>query len=99
MNINLETGKTPADKDVRRFLNWSKNTVEHMDDGNPNIWLNPISEARYWIENAIINHDKIGFPKSSIMRKYEDCRNREMEREYGLLASTKGTTQLASDCS
>lgn len=77
----LETGKTPTDRDVRRFLNWSKNTIKHMDGGNPHILLNPILEARYWIEHAIINHNKIGFPKSAAMWKYEDCRNREIAQE------------------
>ncbi len=30
----LETGKTPTDRKVRRFLNWSKNNIKHMDDRN-----------------------------------------------------------------
>ncbi len=79
----LETGQMPTDKEVRKFLNWSKNTIKHMDDGNPHIWLDPISEARHWIEHAIVNHNKIGFPKSAVMWQYEDYRNREMGQESG----------------
>src|SRR5271157_5637521 len=74
----IETGKTPTDKEIINYLNWSKNAIKHMDDCNPHIQINPISEARYWIGRAIKNHDNAGFPKSAIMRKYEDFRAREI---------------------
>jgi len=72
----LETGKTPSDGEARRYLNWSKNTIKHMDDGNPHIILDPVYEAGWWIEKALVNYYKIGFPKSPTLWDYEDFLNR-----------------------
>lgn len=76
----IDTGVTPSDKDVKYYLNFSKNSIKHMDDGNPHIYLDPIIEARWWIEAALSNFYKTGLPKSAKIWSFEDFRNSETQR-------------------
>jgi len=77
-------------KKAKKIVLGSKNEIKHMsDDGsNTTVTINPISEAREWIEYALSNFKKVcerqGYRrhlcKSPTMWKFEDYRAREVER-------------------
>jgi hypothetical protein len=87
----LEHGQIPSDKDVLKLLLWSKNTIKHMKElgeNDLNIVYDPVKQARHWIEQAIINYNKI-FPKTQTMILYEDHRSREMTEELAPYITNK----------
>jgi len=92
----LEKNEVPSDSDVLKLLLWPKNTIKHMKalgENDLNIVYNPIKKARHWIEQAIINHNKI-FPKSQTMLRYEDCSSREIVEELAPYLANKSEDEI-----
>ncbi len=85
----LEGGNEPKDesedkkraKRARHVLNWSKNTVKHMDQNQTTISIDPHFEAGYWIEQALVNFYKLNLPKSPTLWKFESYRKAEARRD------------------
>ena len=51
-----ESGKeTPSNKKINEVVNGSRNSIKHMDDdGEQKVTIDPISEAEWYIDNALI---------------------------------------------
>ncbi|WP_372522375.1 hypothetical protein [Sulfuricaulis sp.] len=93
----IETGKAPentkankkADKEAKRIVNFSKNTIKHMKDpkdtDDTTIIIDPAFEAAHWIEQALINFYKLDLSKSPTLWKFEDYRNKQIRQELGSL--------------
>lgn len=85
----IETAKVPqnakehaeADREATQLVNWSKNTIKHLNDDKTTITIDPVFEASRWIEQALINYYKLHLPKSSTLWKFEDYRNKEIQRQ------------------
>jgi hypothetical protein len=52
-----ESGKgTPSNKKINEVVNGSRNSIKHMDDdGEQKVTIDPISEAKWHIDNALIS--------------------------------------------
>jgi hypothetical protein len=74
-------------KKAKQVVVWEKNEIKHMNDDRTNatVAIDPIDEAREWIEFAIINYEKVktllvywgGIIKSPTMWKFEGYRGRD----------------------
>ena len=74
----IETGKLPKDAEARKIVNLSKNSIKHMrDNTDDTIDIDPSAEARRWIEDALINLEKLELKKSITMWKFEDYTNEQ----------------------
>jgi hypothetical protein len=75
-------------KKAKKIILGPKNEIKHMNDDSSDatITIDPISEARKWIEHALINlksvselqGDRRNLPKSPTMWQFEDSRAREI---------------------
>jgi hypothetical protein len=81
--IEKETGRTPKDGEVKHIVNWSRNSVKHVKDGNFHVLMNEVCEARRWIDEALTNYFKLGFPKTPEILKYEDCAAEDARHSSG----------------
>jgi hypothetical protein len=51
-----------------------------MDDGEQQVTIDPISDAQWYIDNALISFEKLNLTKTPTAWKYQDYRNAEMRR-------------------
>lgn len=79
----IETGNAASKRYVKNVLLYSKNTIKHMDDENSTAFLDPIFEAQWWIDHALISFEKLKLNKTPIIWRYQDCRNAEMRSRIG----------------
>jgi hypothetical protein len=87
----LETGQMSKIKEVISRRNWSRNTAKHMsDDRQINIWLDPVFEARNWIDTAVENYEKI-FPPTNTMIQYWQFRHQEIVQSARTVESPNET--------
>ena len=76
-----ETGKEPSKKEINEVVNGSKNAIKHMADGQQTVMLDPVSEAQWYIDNALVSWEKLGLGKTPTNWRYQDYRNAEMRSE------------------
>jgi hypothetical protein len=61
----LETGRGPSKKELDAVVTYAKNKIKH-EDGELTVTLDPVFEARRYIDDALINFNKL--------REMEACR-------------------------
>jgi hypothetical protein len=61
----LETGNSPSDKEVNDVINGRRNAIKHVNDGEASINLDPVREAKWWIECALTICFYLELPKSN----------------------------------
>jgi hypothetical protein len=76
-----DTGEVLTDRDAKKVVNWSKNAVKHMNDGEQTISIDAPAEAWWWIEHAFLSFCRLGLPKTPIMWKYQDHESLRMRSE------------------
>jgi len=76
----LESGNgTPSNKKINEVVNGAKNSIKHMDNSDERtVAIDPISEAEWYIDNALISFEKLNLTKTPTAWKYQDYRNAEM---------------------
>jgi hypothetical protein len=82
----LETCREPTKKELSDVVTYAKNAIKH--GGERSVTLDPIFEARWHIEHALINFNKLTkieawaqqLRKSPIMWKFEQHRAEEMRQ-------------------
>ncbi|TLG78633.1 hypothetical protein [Methylocystis sp. B8] len=79
--VEYETAQKTERKKALGITLGSKNSVKHMnDDGSDStVTIDPVVEARNWIEDALINLEKLNLPKPKNYMKFVSCRNLEAE--------------------
>jgi hypothetical protein len=76
--LKSETGPSVSDTEARKSVNELKNRIKHMDNrGDATVTIDPMLEAEFYIEHALINFYKLNLPKSSAIWKFEDHQNRK----------------------
>lgn len=76
----LEAGDSQKKNDAKKVLLNSKNSVKHMsNDGDNAIDINLVAEAEFWIEQALINFHKLGYPKSKTLWRFEDYQSNSVK--------------------
>jgi hypothetical protein len=61
-----------------------KNQIKHHDRGETDeVLIDPVFEAAHWIEQALINFEKLKLVKSAAYWRFIDYRNREMRQGIG----------------
>jgi hypothetical protein len=76
-----ETGSQPSNKEINEVVNGSRNAIKHMDqDGVVTVAFDPIAEAEWYIDNALISFEKLRLTKTPAAWRYQDHRNAEMRR-------------------
>lgn len=80
-----ETGRQPSNKEINEVANGSRNAIKHMDeDGVLTVAIDPIAEAQWYIDNALISFEKLKLTQTPAAWRYQDYRNAEMPRQnYG----------------
>ena len=73
-----ETGAKPQSKEVGDVLYGTKNTIKHMNDGVSTVTVDPVIEARWFIDQALNSAEKLRLCKSPMMWQYQDRRNAEI---------------------
>lgn len=61
-----------------------KNAIKHYDPGQPDeISIDAAFEAARWVEQALINFEKLKLQKSAFYWRFIEYRNREMRQSMG----------------
>ncbi|MGC9953437.1 MAG: hypothetical protein ABSD21_04060 [Rhizomicrobium sp.] len=68
----------PQREEVKNVLYGTKNAIKHMDDGVQTVTVDPIFEARWYIDQALNSAEKLSLRKSPMMWQYRDRRSAEM---------------------
>lgn len=74
----LETGREATKDEVNQVLNGSKNAIKHMNDGELEVNIDSIFEARWYIDCALNCFEKLGLQKTPMVWAYQDRRNMEL---------------------
>jgi hypothetical protein len=87
----IETGREPTKQELEAVVAYAKNAIKHenYDGGERSVTLDPVFEARRYIEDALINFNKLresekyrrDLPKSPTMWKFEDYQNGRDDEE------------------
>jgi hypothetical protein len=68
-----ERDPTVSDGEARKSVNASKNRIKHMDGGeDETVRIDPKLEARFYIEHAWINFNKLGLRESHSIRRFHE---------------------------
>jgi hypothetical protein len=73
-----ENGKEASNEQINMVMSGTKNAIKHMNDGERCFTVDPISEAEWSIEQAIVSFERLGLEKTATLWKFQDCRNTEM---------------------
>jgi hypothetical protein len=76
-----ETGEEPSDKEINNILNGPKNAIKHMKVEDQTVTLDPVFEAEWWIECALVIWEKLELRKTPTGWRYQDYRNAEIQFE------------------
>ena len=74
----LETGNNQSDKDISKVINGSKNAIKHMNDGEQQVDIDPVYEARWYIDHALNCYERLGLEKTRTVWAYQDRRSQEI---------------------
>jgi hypothetical protein len=87
----IETGQKPTKRELDAFVTYAKNAIKHEDyeSGERSVTLDVVFEARRYIEDALINFNKLReietlrphLVKSPTKWKFEDYQNSKDDEE------------------
>ncbi len=87
----IETGEEPSNRKINKVLNGPKNAIKHMENEEQTVTVDPVLEAEWTIESALVSSEKLKLRKTPTGWRYQDYRNAKIQS--GVMEGRPGDTQ------